>query len=240
MALSWSMDKIGPICRSAEDCALVFEAIYGPDGKDSTVADVPFNWDPGVRLADLRIGYLKSAFDQERERQANDDRALDALRSLGADLIPIELPDYPIEAMSFILSAEAAAAFDELTRGNRDDLLVRQTKDAWPNVLRQARLIPAVEYIQANRLRTLVMRAMAELMAEVDVYVGFGGTDLLLTNLTGHPAVVAPTGVTAQGTPTSITFTGRLYGEATALAAAKAFQEATDFHLRKPPLDFSY
>jgi Asp-tRNA(Asn)/Glu-tRNA(Gln) amidotransferase A subunit family amidase len=238
MALSWSMDKIGPICRSAEDCALVFEAIYGPDGKDSTVADVPFNWDPGVRLGELRIGYLKSVFDQEGERKANDDRALDVLRSLGAELIAIELPDYPIETMSFILAAEAAAAFDDLTRSDRDDLLVRQTKDAWPNVLRQARLIPAVEYIQANRLRTLVMRAMAGIMAEVDMYVGFGGTDLLLTNMTGHPAVVVPTGVTAQGAPTSITFTSRLYEEATALAAAKAFQDATDFHLLKPPMDF--
>jgi Asp-tRNA(Asn)/Glu-tRNA(Gln) amidotransferase A subunit family amidase len=163
---------------------------------------------------------------------------LDELRALGVQLVPIELPDYPIEAMSFILSAEAAAAFDELTRSGRDDMLTRQTAQAWPNVLRQARLIPAVEYIQANRLRTLAMRALDSVMHEVDLYVGFGATDLLLTNLTGHPAVVIPTGVTESGSPTSITFTGRLYDEATILAAAKAYQEATGFHLQRPPMDF--
>jgi Asp-tRNA(Asn)/Glu-tRNA(Gln) amidotransferase A subunit family amidase len=239
MALSWSMDKIGPICRSAEDCALVFDAIYGPDGNDGSIVDVPFNWNPGVRLADLRIGYLKRAFGEARELKAHDEQVLEVLRSLGADLIPIELPEYPIEAMSFILFAEAAAAFDELTRSNRDDLLVRQEEHAWPNALRQARLIPAVEYIQANRLRTLVMRAMDSVMADIDVYVGFGATNLLLTNLTGHPAVAVPTGVTDAGEPISITFTGRLYGEAAALAVAKAYQDATDFHLQRPPMDWA-
>jgi Asp-tRNA(Asn)/Glu-tRNA(Gln) amidotransferase A subunit family amidase len=238
MALSWSMDKIGPICRSVEDCALVFDAIYGPDGKDSSVADAPFNWNPNIRLNDLRIGYLKSAFEEDREHKLHDPQTLDVLGSLGADLIPIELPNYPIEAMSFILAAEAAAAFDELTRGNRDDLLVRQCQEAWPNVLRQARLIPAVEYIQANRLRTLVMREMAGLMDNIDLYVAFGATNLLLTNLTGHPAVVVPTGVAESVTPTSMTFIGRLYGEATALAVAKAYQDASGFHLRHPPMDF--
>jgi Asp-tRNA(Asn)/Glu-tRNA(Gln) amidotransferase A subunit family amidase len=238
MALSWSMDKLGPICRSAEDCALVFAAIYGPDGNDSTVVDAPFSWSPNIQLSGMRIGYLKRVFDEEREQRANDQRVLDVLRSLGANLIPIELPDYPIEAMSFILSAEAAAAFDQLTRSGRDDMLVRQEVQAWPNALRQARLIPAVEYIQANRLRTLVIRAMDRVMHEVDLYVGFGATDLLLTNLTGHPAVVVPTGVTEAGTPTSITFTGRLYDEATILAVAGAFQEATNFHLQRPPMAF--
>jgi len=235
MALSWSMDKLGPICRSAEDCALVFAAIYGPDGKDRTVVDLPFNWNPHVRLSDLRIGYLASAFAEEREHKANDDRVLDVLRSLGANLVPIELPAYPIESMTLILSAEAAAAFDELTRSDRDDMLARQEVEAWPNALRMARFIPAVEYIQANRLRTLAMRALDQTLRQVDLYVGFGMPDLLLTNLTGHPAVVVPTGATEQGTSTSITFTGRLYDEATILAVAKAFQEATDFHLRRPP-----
>jgi Asp-tRNA(Asn)/Glu-tRNA(Gln) amidotransferase A subunit family amidase len=239
MALSWSMDKIGPICRSAEDCALVFDAIYGPDGNDGSIVDVPFNWNPSVRMADLRIGYLKRAFDEARELKAHDEQVFEVLRSLGADLIPIELPEYPIEAMSLILFAEAAAAFDDLTRSNRDDLLARQEEHAWPNALRQARLIPAVEYIQANRLRTLVMRAMDSVMANIDVYVGFGATNLLLTNLTGHPAVVVPTGVTDAGEPISITFTGRLYGEAAALAVAKAYQDATDFHLQRPPMDWA-
>jgi Asp-tRNA(Asn)/Glu-tRNA(Gln) amidotransferase A subunit family amidase len=237
MALSWSMDKVGPICRSAEDCALVFAAIYGPDGSDSTVVDAPFNWQPDIQLSRMRIGYLERASDGERQRQANDQQVLDTLHRLGAELVPIELPDYPIEAMSFILSAEAAAAFDELTRSGRDDMLVRQEQQAWPNVLRQARLIPAVEYIQANRLRTLAMRAMDAVIRKVDLYVSLGAADLLLTNLTGHPAVVVPTGVTEAGAPTSITFSGRLYDEATILAAAKAYQDATRLHLQRPPLD---
>jgi Asp-tRNA(Asn)/Glu-tRNA(Gln) amidotransferase A subunit family amidase len=239
MALSWSMDKIGPIGRSVEDCALVFNAIYGPDGLDSTVVDLPFNWQPDIRLADLRIGYVPSAFDQERENKEHDETTLEVLRSLGANLSPIELPDYPIEAISFILQAEAAAAFDDLTRSNRDDLLVRQVKDAWPNVFRQSRLVPAVEYIQANRVRTLVMQAMADLMAGIDLFVApsFGGQTLLLTNLTGHPAVVVPNGFSTEGRPcSSITFIGQLYGEAEILATAKLYQEATDFHQRRPIL----
>jgi Asp-tRNA(Asn)/Glu-tRNA(Gln) amidotransferase A subunit family amidase len=237
MALSWSMDKIGPMCRSVEDCALVFAAIYGPDGKDATVVDRPFSWPAEANLASLRIGYLQSAFEQQRDNKAQDDQTLEVLRSLGAELIPIALPDYPVQALSFILFAEAAAAFDELTRSNRDDLLVRQVQEAWPNVLRLARLIPAVEYIQANRVRTLIMRAMANLMATIDVYVAPSfGDNLLLTNLTGHPSVTLPNGFTAASTPTSITFTGRLYDEARLLAVAKTYQDATDFHLRHPRL----
>ncbi|HET7080809.1 MAG TPA: amidase, partial [Chloroflexia bacterium] len=183
MALSWSMDKIGPMCRSVEDCALVFAAIYGPDGLDGTVVNAPFPWPVRPILADLRIGYVEAAFAEEREDKALDDAVLAVLRDLGADLIPIRLPDYPVEALSFILNAEAAAAFDDLTRSNRDDLLERQVKDAWPNAFRQARLIPAVEYIQANRVRTLIMQAMARLMAGIDVYVApsYGANNLLLT-----------------------------------------------------------
>jgi len=242
MALSWSMDKIGPICRTVEDCALVFDAIYGPDGKDLTLVDLPFNWNANLDVKKLRVGYFKNAFEAERENKqakANDEAVLDTLHSLGIDLIPMELPDYPISAMRFILSAEAAAAFDELTRTNRDDLLVRQIKNAWPNVFRQARMIPAVEYIQANRLRTMVMEAMAKTMSKVDVFVtpSYGGDVLLLTNLTGHPAVVVPNGFTDKGTPTSISFIGNLYGEAEALLVAKTFQDATDFHLKHPDLE---
>jgi Asp-tRNA(Asn)/Glu-tRNA(Gln) amidotransferase A subunit family amidase len=242
MALSWTMDKIGPMCRSVEDCALVFEAIYGPDGQDLTVIDRPFNWNPHLDLAGLRIGYIKNAFEQEEDHdtKAQDEQVLEVLRSLRAQLMPIELPEgYPVEALSFCLQVEAAAAFDELTRSNRDDLLVRQVKDAWPNVFRMARLIPAVEYIQASRIRMLIMQQMAELMAGIDVYVApsFVGHNSLLTNLTGHPAVAVPTGFGKNGLPTNITFTGRLYGEATLLAVAKAYQDATDFHLKRPPLE---
>ena len=258
MALSWSMDKIGPIGRSVEDCALVFQAIHGRraanDGLDPATVDRPFLWPFARDPKTLRVGFVEALFEEDRaknaktddqkarakEWQAFDQRTLDKLRSLGFKLVPIKLPDrYPVPSLRFILTAEAAAAFDELTRTGRDDLLGRQTPDAWPNIFRQGQAIPAVEYIRANRIRTLVMREMEKTMADVDVYVApsFGGTNLLLTNLTGHPTVVLPNGFRASdGTPTSITFMGKLYGEAEALAVARAYQQATDFHLKRPSL----
>lgn len=243
MALSWSMDKLGPICRSVEDCALVLHAIYGPDGKDATVVDAPFRWEPGLDLRTLRIGYVRSLFEAKpaegREEQHEFDLAsLEALRRLGIELHPVELPDLPIEALRLILTAEAAAAFDELTRSGKDDLLVRQIEQAWPNSFRQGQTIPAVAYIQANRVRTLAMREMARLMSQIDAYVvpSFGGTNLLLTNLTGHPTVVLPNGFRKDGTPGSLSFVGRLFGEGELLALAKAYQDATGFHLRHPTL----
>jgi Asp-tRNA(Asn)/Glu-tRNA(Gln) amidotransferase A subunit family amidase len=237
MALSWSMDKIGPICRTVEDCALVFDAIRGPDGVDQTVVDAPFLYDHRVDLGRLRIGYLKGAFGEDYGNKDNDAATLDELRKLGAELVPIELPDYPVYSMAFILSAEAAAAFDELTRSNRDDTMVRQIKNAWPNVFRSSRFIPAVEYIQANRLRYEVIQAMQRVMDDVDVYVSpsFGGGNLLLTNLTGHPCVVLPNGFDEKGSPTSITFIGSLYGEGILLAVANAYQRASGFHEKHPP-----
>jgi Asp-tRNA(Asn)/Glu-tRNA(Gln) amidotransferase A subunit family amidase len=237
MALSWSMDKIGPICRSVEDCAIVFDAIRGLDGRDLTVTSYPFNYDANLDITPLCVGYVKSAFASERDNRSNDDETLRVLKSLGIKLIPIEPPDFPYEALTIILSAEAAAAFDELTRSNRDDLLARQVKDAWPNAFRRARLIPAVEYIQANRIRALAMQAMQAAMQRIDVYVAPSfDDDLTRTNLTGHPAVVVPNGVTAEGKSSSITFTGQLYGEAKTLAVAKVYQDATDFHQRHPDL----
>ena len=255
MALAWSMDKIGPICRTVEDCALVFNAIYGPDGEDQTVYDAPFNYNPDVKLSDLRIGYLKTDFDSAKSNKANNDSTLAVLRCLGAKLTPIELPKLPINDLTIILGAEAGAAFDELTRSGKDDLLVRQIKDAWPNAFRLSRFIPAVEYIQANRIRYLVIQEMARIMKDMDVYVApsFGGDNLLLTNLTGHPCVVLPNGFSKEGqpvpilptsrdredlagTPTSISFTGKLFGEAELLAVSKAYQDATDFHLKHPIL----
>ena len=239
MALSWSMDKIGPICRSVEDCALVFNAIYGPDGSDQTVYDVPFNYDPNIDVGKLTIGYVKSEFDSVKENRGLNEGVFAALTKLGAKLVPIELPKYPIGDLSFILSAEAGAAFDDLTRSGKDDLLVRQIKDAWPNVFRASRFIPAVEYIQANRVRYLVIQEMAKIMQNVDLYVAppFEGDNSLMTNLTGHPCVVMPMGFTKDGTPTSITFMGRLFDEATLLAVAKRYQDATGFQLKHPKLD---
>jgi len=235
MALSWSMDKIGPICRTVEDCAIVFNAIQGPDGVDQTLLDAPFNYRPNVDLKKLRIGYVKKLFEEDYPNKAADAVTLAKLRELGADLIPIELPAYPVDALAFILSAEAAAAFDELTRSGRDDLMTRQVRDAWPNVFRASRFIPAVEYIQANRLRYRIIQDMQKL--DVDVYVApsFGGDNLLLTNLTGHPCVVLPNGFDEKGSPASISFIGRLFGEATLLEVAKAYQDATDFHEKHPP-----
>jgi Asp-tRNA(Asn)/Glu-tRNA(Gln) amidotransferase A subunit family amidase len=254
MALSWSMDKIGPIARSVEDCALVFGAIHGADGLDPTAVDRPFAWPPRRDPRALRVGYVKSLFEEDRaaevedesekaalrEWQAHDLATLEALRGIGIEPAPVELPDgFPIDALALILTAEAATAFDELTRSGKDDLLVRQVRDAWPNVFRQGQLITAVDYIRANRVRTLVMQAMEHMMADVDVYVApsYGGDNLLLTNLTGHPAVVVPNGFrSADDTPTSVTFMAGLHREEDALSVAHAYQQATGFHLRRPTL----
>lgn len=237
MALSWSMDKIGPLCRTVEDCALVFEAIHGPDGHDPTIRDVPFNWDATLRPQQLRVGYLRSAFDRDRNNREFDDASLEVLRGLGIDLIPVEWPDrFPLSAMRPILTAESAAAFDDLTRSGRDAMM--EESSSWPNTFRTARMIPAVEYIQANRVRTMLMEEAHAALSDVDVLVSptSGNDTLLLTNLTGHPCAVLPNGFRDNGTPVSITFIGRLFGEADTLAVAKAYQEATDFHTRRPPL----
>jgi Asp-tRNA(Asn)/Glu-tRNA(Gln) amidotransferase A subunit family amidase len=240
MALSWTMDKIGPICRTVEDCALVFNAIFGPDGKDGTARiEAPFNWDATRDLKTLKIGYLKSDFAGKRrdsEWQENDLQTLQTMRSLGVELVPLELPDMPVHLIRFVLSVEAAAAFDELTRSGRDDLLVRQSKNAWPNLFRKAQLISAVDYVQAMRLRSLLIEKMHALMSQVDVCIApsWEGRNLLVTNLVGLPAVVLPNGFRKNGEPTSITFTGKLFGEAEALLAAKCYQDVTDFHLKHP------
>ncbi|MCW8850299.1 MAG: amidase [Melioribacteraceae bacterium] len=239
MALSWSMDKIGPICRNAEDLAIVFNSIYGQDDIDQSLYDYPFNYSAEIDFKNLKIGYLKNDFDKDYPFHNNDSLTLQTLRSLGAELIPIELPEFSVESISFILSTEAAAAFDELTRSNKDDLLVRQIKNAWPNVFREARFIPAVEYINANRIRYSLIQEMAKLMEKVDLYIApsWVGDNLLLTNLTGHPCVVVPNGFSEDGTPTSISFIGKLFDEGKIISVAKAFQNATDFHLKRPKID---
>ncbi|HDS02066.1 MAG TPA: amidase [candidate division Zixibacteria bacterium] len=238
MALSWSMDKIGPICRTVEDCAIVFDAILGPDGHDKSVIDVPFNYNHQILSDQVRVGYLKRDFETDTMYYEHNMTALEMMRALGFDLIAIDLPDIPVNPTQIILSAEAAAAFDELTRSGRDDLMVRQIKNAWPNVFRASRFIPAVEYIQANRLREMAIDSMAAIMQDIDVYISptFEGDNLLLTNLTGHPCVVLPNGFAEDGTPVSITFIGGLFDEATLLAVAKMYQDATGFHLKHPPL----
>jgi Asp-tRNA(Asn)/Glu-tRNA(Gln) amidotransferase A subunit family amidase len=240
MTLSWSMDKLGPIARTVEDCALVFNAIYGPDGLDQSVYDLPFNYDPKTSLKRVRIGYLKGDFDQEKgERKTNDQATLQQMRALGVELVPVELPKYPLGNISFVLSTESATAFDDLTRSHLDSCMKQQDAGAWPNTFRARRFVPAVEYLQAQRLRYLLIQDTAKVFARVDLFLApsLSGRSLLLGNLTGHPCVVVPNGFSNAGTPTSICFIGRLFGEAELLAVAKRYQDATGFHRKHPKLD---
>jgi len=253
MALVWSMDKLGPICRVVEDCALVLDAIHGPDTLDASVHDISFNWDAGLDIHKLRIGYAREEFEhkppEEEEKPEQKALRLDYIKldhdglevlqkKMGIDLIPVELPKLPFQAMRPILFAEAAAAFDELTRSGRDKLLTAQGPNDWPNAFRGARFIPAVEYINANRARTLGMQRMAEIFQQVDVLVAPTlSTQLLITNLTGHPALILPNGFREDGTPVSLTFLGNLFAEDKLLAVARAYQEATDFHRKRPKLE---
>jgi Asp-tRNA(Asn)/Glu-tRNA(Gln) amidotransferase A subunit family amidase len=267
MALSWTMDKIGPMCRSVEDCALVFNAIYGSDGRDDTVVDAPFVWNADVPLSKLRIGYIKSEFEpaaegrsgrgdaggrddgrgrgglspEEQRRRAEErlkllNGALDVYRNAGAALKPIELPETLTgytSNLAFVLSTEAAAAFDDLTRGPgiKDESL-----NTWPNTFRTHRFVPAVEYIRAQRIRTLLMREMDKLMADFDVFLSStNSASLSLTNLTGHPAVAVRAGFVANA-PLMLMATGRLYDEATLLRVALAHERATKWNETTPTM----
>jgi Asp-tRNA(Asn)/Glu-tRNA(Gln) amidotransferase A subunit family amidase len=293
MALSWTMDKLGPICRAVEDCAAVLSAIYGPDGRDLSVRDAAFNWNGEADWRSLRVGYLESEFAEPKpaaeeagkqakapetsadeqaakrhsaERQAADARrhydhrydmaALDKLRAMGIHLEPLELPKLPYGAMVPLLTAEAAAAFDSLTMTGRDKLLTAQGPYDWPNSFRIARFYPAVEYIQANRARTLAIVQISKLFEQVDVIVApSGGEQLVATNLTGHPAIIVPNGlrgadaphgpkidtgeddsIGGPSTPVSLTFLGGHYQEAKLLLLARAYQQATGFENMHPPL----
>jgi Asp-tRNA(Asn)/Glu-tRNA(Gln) amidotransferase A subunit family amidase len=185
------------------------------------------------------VGYLKGDFESDYSFHKNDSLALNDLRRQGVELIPVELPDVNVSAISFILSAEAAAAFDLLTRSNEDDKLVRQIRNAWPNVFRSSRFIPAVEYINANRIRYELIQQMNELMSDIDILIApsWTGKNLLMTNLTGHPCVVVPNGFSAEGTPTSISFVGELFDEGTIISFAKYYQHATGHHLKHPDIN---
>ena len=211
-----------------EDCALVFSAIHGFDGLDQSAVDRPFAWPMKRDLRSLRVGYVKNDTPEAKRSE------LRVLRDLGAKLVPIELPrEYPARLLGTILYTEAASAFDEVTQKG-----ITEGLNNWPNSFRNAQFVPAVEYLRANRIRTLMMQQMEEAISAVDIYVG--GNDLTLTNLTGHPTVVMPNGFRKRNdveVPTAITFTGRLYGETELLAVAHAFQQATGFHLRRPPME---
>jgi Asp-tRNA(Asn)/Glu-tRNA(Gln) amidotransferase A subunit family amidase len=268
MMLSWTMDKIGPMCRSVEDCALVFNAIYGPDGHDDSVVDAPFAWNPDIPLSKLRIGYIKSEFEpapppeaggrgggvgggrgaplteEQREQQRRNREArlkvltdaLEVYRKAGATLEPIEqVPSTALAGdIGFVLSVEAAAAFDDLTRSSDiNDQSVQQ----WANTFRTSRFVPAVEYIRAQRARTLLMRQWDEFMSKYDAFLSSstGSSTLGITNLTGHPAVALKAGF-VDNAPVELMVTGRLYDEATMLRVALAFERATEWHTMNPKL----
>ena len=239
MVLSWSLDKVGPICRSAEDAAIVFQAINGTDGKDPGYIKHAFNYTGTIPdWKDLRVGYAENYF-RRLDKDANEWKVIDVFTSLGAVVKPVVFPDstvYPFSIMSVVIGAEAAAAFDELTRTNRDDLIERQDKNFWPNSFRVGRTIPAVEYINANRYRSVLCRKVNDFMKNYDVIIvpSFGGNQLAITNLTGHPVVCLPAGFNKSGSPMSITLVGNLFDEATILAAAKAYQDQTDHHKKHP------
>lgn len=239
MSLAWSMDKIGPMCRSAEDCAIVFAAIHGTDGKDKTVRDAAFNYESNIDLSKLKVGYLKEHFEKDSTAvEKNNNLALATLKKIGLKPEAVSFPKkFPYQVFDVILRAEAGAFFDDLVRSKGVDKMVQQGYRSRANSLRQARFIPAVEYLQANRHRKVLIEEMHKIFKNYDVIISptFGGRQLLITNLTGHPAVALPNGFDKKGRPTSITLLGNLYKEAILLAIAKQFQEQTDFEEKHPP-----
>jgi Asp-tRNA(Asn)/Glu-tRNA(Gln) amidotransferase A subunit family amidase len=237
MALTWSMDKIGPICRSVADCAEVLRIISGPDGKDLSVINAPLRWDARRSVKSMRVGYLAADFAAKNERiRPIDDAALNDLRKAGVKLEPLTLPEYPVQAIDIVLDAEAAAAFDDLTRDGGLELLSGQDASDWPNQFRTSRLIPAVEYLRAQRARTLYMRKFHEVMKDWDAFVApTSSLSLTSTNLTGHPQVVVPCGF-LDGLPRGLLFTSRLFEEGTAMRLAYAYEQATNWHTKHPAL----
>lgn len=237
MTLSWSFDKIGPICRNAIDCALVFDAIRGEDGFDYSVRNFPFNYDYSRDVKKLRIGILTEELKSESLNYSNDSSIIELLKTNGMELFAKQLPsNIQTDALSIIINAEEGAAFDELTRSNRDSLMVRQMKRAYPNELRASRLIPAVEYIQANRLRHNLILEFNDLMKDIDVLIAPSlGHQNLMTNITGHPCVVLPDGNYSGDNPGTITLIGNHFDEVSILLLARYLQELTPFDEQYPP-----
>lgn len=238
MALSWTMDKVGPIARTAEDLALVFAAIAGADPRDPASVDRPFGYDGHRPLAGVRIGVHEALAEGGASARGPIAPVMEALRGHGATLHPVTWPeDLPAAPLNLIIGVEGAAAFDELTRTDADDRMVRQTRDAWPNTFRAARLVPAVEYLQANRVRTLLMARLEALFRDVDVVITppYAGSVLAATNLSGHPAVVCPVGFAGNDVPQSMTVIGGLWKEELALRVVATWQAASDVHRRRPP-----
>lgn len=240
MVLCWSMDKAGPICRSAEDDAIVYYYLKGTDGNDAGSLNHAFNFNPEASVKSLKVAYAQNYFNR-LPKEAMEWKVLEVYRTLGVKLVPVNFPDsaiYPFNMSGVILNAESSAAFDELTRTNRDDLIERQDKGFWPNSFRAARFIPAVEYINANRYRSILCQQVQKFMKNYDVVIvpTFAGRQLTITNLTGNPVVCMPMGFTAAGTPVSISLIGNLYDEASILLAAKAYQDRTEWNKKHPSL----
>lgn len=241
MTLSWSLDKIGPICRSAADAAIVFSFIHGTDGIDASAVNARFDYIQRSDARQLKIGYAKNYFDRIKDTSRSEWHVIRSFQEAGYSLVPVEFPDssaYPFNIMDVVISAEAAAAFDEFTRNNIDDEMTRQGKYDWPNSFRVSRLMTAVEYINANRHRYILMQKVNEAMSAVDVLIcptRGSGNQSAITNLTGHPAICVPTGFDKKtALPTSITLIGRLYEEGKLLSATEAYQQLTDWHRKHP------
>ena len=244
MALSYSLDKVGPICRSANDAAIVFNYIHGTDGKDLSAFNTAFNFQPVKDVKKLRIAYAKNYFDKITDTSKNEWKVLATFKKLGVTLIPVDFPDstvYNFNIMDVVIGVECAAQFDEMTRLNIDDELTRQTKYDWPNQFRTARFVPAVEYINAQRHRSLLMQKVNEVIKNYDVIIcpsrGATGNQPAITNLTGHPAVCVPTGFDSKyNLPTGITFVGNLYDEGTILKIAQLYQDNSNWNKKHPNL----
>ena len=243
MALSYSLDKIGPICRSAADAAIVFNYIHGTDGKDGSAVNMPFNYSPQKDIHQLKIAYAKNYFDKIKDTSRNEFKVLEEFKKLGVKLIPVNFPDsgiYNFNIMDVVIGVECAAQFDEMTRLNIDDALTRQTKNDWPNQFRTARFVPAVEYVNAQRHRYTLMQKVNEVIQQYDVIIcpsRGDGNQSAITNLTGHPVVCVPTGFDKKlNLPTGISFVGNLYDEATILSIAQAYQKATQWNKVHPAL----
>ena len=239
MVLAWTSDKIGPICRSAEDDAIVFNYIHGADKNDASSIDAAFNYTGKIDIGKLRIAYTKNYIDS-LPANSTEKQTLVTLKKMGANIIPFEFPDtlHGDDILSLIIGVESAAAFDPLTRANKDDEMVQQNKDRWPNIFRSARFVPAVEYINACRLRYEIMQKVDPILDGFDIIIAppETGDQLAITNLTGNPSITLPNGTLPNGLPASITFIGKHFGEATLLAFAKAYQEKTGFNLKHPAM----
>jgi Asp-tRNA(Asn)/Glu-tRNA(Gln) amidotransferase A subunit family amidase len=274
MTLSWTQDRLGPLCRYAEDCAVVMSVIAKPDGRDLSVSELPFNWNPRLDIRNLRVGYLKAAFDEVANPAAKkfDEAALSQVQKLGVKLIEVKVPEGVADAGGF--GVESGAFFDEMIRSGRDK---RMTNPGRANSFRSSRLTPAVEYLQAQRARAMMMAKLAEATGGVDVYLvpansgggggrgaagggrgageaaaapaagrgggrggfqqGAAGRHFNMANIAGYPAISVPHGFQDTGSPAALTFYGQPFKETEIIALAKAYQDASGFHLKHPNLD---